>query len=391
MEVDALLSWLGALGGFRYLFHIQRSGSRSFIEGRMRFLLTCLGTLFLARGFGWLIPGPWLLLVVIPATLLPLAMHLFVEGLLRRHLPLAMKAFVALGTLLFLAVDLGGYLVHSQGWNLAFLSFECATLVLLFAFLVLRERAALSPAENRLVGLVMAAVACAVPLAATDFRTVLGFPSVRMGALGALLFVFVCVRSVGQADARDLLLRDAQRLGLRALVLGAPLFVLLGGEAEDALTSAALALAMVLLFASWDHMWTLGEQSRGRSFLRWMLDSDWSGPAPFLESLRACPVAEEHLVLGAEHLAKFELAPMVARLSRAERVLGRAALRRARAGGDEADDHLLALLDTYGMSHVCLASVEPPLLLLFNYPELSVGTLAELEMALVQKLARTVA
>jgi hypothetical protein len=29
-------------------------------------------------------------------------------------------------------------------------------------------------------------------------------------------------------------------------------------------------------------------------------------------------------------------------------------------------------------------------LLLFNYPELSAGTLAELEMALVQKLARTV-
>jgi hypothetical protein len=392
--LDAILSWLGALGVYRYLLYIHRAGNRSFFESRTRFLLWCLGTLFLARGFSWLNPGPWILVMLIPATLLPLAMHLFVEGLLRRHLPRAMKAFVALGTALFFGVNLAGRLAPSQGWNLAFLSFECATLVLLFGFLLLRERAALSPSENRLVGLVMLAVACAVPLAATDFRTLLGFPSVRLGALGALLFVFVCVRSVGQADPREVLLRDALRIGLRALVLGAALFVLLGAESGRALACAALAFAFVLLFATWDHLWMLGEQSRGRSFLRWLLDSDWQDSAGFLHSLRTCPVAEEHLVLDAGHLAQFELAPMVARLAQAERVLGRTALRQPsgkRTPAEvEADDHLLALLDTNGMSHACLARAEPPVLLLFNYPELSAGTLAELEMALVQKLARTV-
>ena len=390
---DAILSWLGALGVLSYLLHIQRSGSRSFFEGRTRFLLWCLGTLFLVRGFGWLHPGPWVVLVAIPATLLPLAMHLFVEGLLRRHLPRAMKAFVALGTLLFFVVDLAGGLYRTQDWNIAFLSFECATLALLFGFLVLRARASLSPPENRLVDLVTVAAACAVPLAATDFRTVLGFPSVRLGALGALLFVFVCVRAVGQAHPREVLLRDAARLLGRALVVAAPLFVLLGSQRERWLACAALALALVLLLATWDHLWMQAEQSRGRSFLRWMLESDWASPAAFLAGLRTCPVAEEHVVLDATQLAKFELAPMVARLERVERVLARASLRRAGGASEgdlEADDHLLALLDTYGMSHVCLVNREPPLLMLLNYPELSGGGLAELEMALVQKLARTV-
>ena len=36
---DAVLTWLAALGVFRYFLHLERSRRRSFFEGRTRFLL----------------------------------------------------------------------------------------------------------------------------------------------------------------------------------------------------------------------------------------------------------------------------------------------------------------------------------------------------------------
>jgi hypothetical protein len=392
--VDAILSWVGALGVLGYLLHIQRSAGRSFVEGRMRFLLGCIGILLIVRGASCWEPGRWIQVVAVPAALVPLAMHLFVEGLLRRHLPRAMKAFVAAGTALFLGASLAGLLYSSDGWNLAFLGFQCLTLALLFGFLLLRRRASLSPPENRLVDLVTLAAACAVPLAATDFRAVHGLADVRLGPLGALLFVYVCVRSVEQADLREVLVRDAARLLLRTLVVALPLLALQVGGAGRWPACAALSAALVLLLTTWDHLWALSEQSRRRSFLRWLLDSDWRSPAAFLDGLRSCPVAEQHLVFDAGQLEQFALGPMLARLAGAQRVLGRSSLRRSLASRSspefEADDQLLALLDTHGMSHVFLASADPPVLMLLNYPELSAGKLAELEMALVQKLARSV-
>jgi len=392
--VDGILSWIGALGVLGYLLHIQLSANRSFVEGRTRFLLVCIGTLFSVRGCSWLEPGRWIQVVAVPVALVPLSMHMFVEGLLRRHLPRAMKGFVAAGTLVFLGGSLAGLLYSSDGWNLAFLGFECLTLALLFGFLLLRKRASLSPPENRLIDLVTLAAACAVPLAATDFRTLLDFTGVRLGSLGALFFVYVCVRSVEQADLREVLVRDAARLLLRTLVVALPLYALKVGGAERWPVCLALSAALVLLLTTWDHLWALSEQSRRRSFLRWLLETDLRSQAAFLDGLRTCPVAEEHLVIGAGQLEKFALGPMVARLAGAERVLGRSSLQRSVASRSspefEADDQLLALLDTYGMSHVCLASDDPPVLMLLNYPELSAGPLAELEMALVQKLARSV-
>ena len=384
---DAVLTWLGALGVFRYLLHIERNRRRSFLEGRTRFLLACLGALLLVRGFFWLNPSTVLhRLTFVPATLLPLAMLLFTEGLLRRHLPRAMKVFVLLGTLGFFTVNLTD--PQRQIFAYSFMTFLALTLALLSGFLLLRERASLSPPENRFIGAVSQACAIALALSVTDFRTVLGFPPVRLGSLGALAFVYACV-SVGARTGERL--REAVRLGLRTAALGFSLFLVSGRTSEHWLPSFALAFAFTLLLATWDRLWELAEEARERSFLQWLLAADVASLPAFLGSLHDCPVAEEHVTLSREQLGSYDVAAMAARLAGRKHASSRASLEPS-AGSHvpsaiEGDEQLLALLETYGMSHVCLASLEPPVLLLMNYPEHAEGGRAEIEMALVQKLA----
>jgi hypothetical protein len=382
--LDAMLSWTGAVGVLHYLVQVRRERQGSQLERRASFLLACLGLLLLVRGFYWLQPGRVLQTATfVPASLLALAMHVFVEGLLRRHLPLAMKAFVALGALVFSVANLAGALFESPAWTLAFLVYTAATLALLAAFLVLRRREQLSPPENRFIDVVVLAVLCALPLWITDFPSVVGIAPIRMGALGALLFVHVCARNASRRDRGPVLLVDVVRLGLRALGLAAVLYVLAGFQAP--VPCAAFALAFVLLLATWDRLWMLSQQVDSRSFLRWLAEAETASLEGFLEALKQCPAAEQHVTLREEQLRDYDVRALLARLRARSGALSRSSLRGRTP--EAADEQLLALLETHGMSHACLVSSRPPVLLLLNHPGLADGSVTELELALVRKLA----
>src|SRR5687768_11623641 len=100
--LDATLTWIAAVGVVRYLVHVWRK-EPSFLERRTLPLLACFAVALTVRGFAWLAPSRALsALVFVPVTLLPLATHLFVEGMLRRHLPLPMKILSSGVSLVFL-------------------------------------------------------------------------------------------------------------------------------------------------------------------------------------------------------------------------------------------------------------------------------------------------
>jgi len=202
-------------------------------------------------------------------------------------------------------------------------------------------------------------------------------------AVGALLFVYVCARNASRRSPGPILLVDAARLGVRTLGVAAVLYVLAGFRA--ALPCAAFALALVLLLATWDRLWMLSEQVNSRSFLRWLAEAEARNLEGFLEALRQCPAAEQHVTLRGDQLRDYDVGALLARLSARRSALSRSSLRSSKPG--EVDEQLLALLETHGMSHVCAVSADPPVLLLLNHPGLADGSVTELEMALVSKLA----
>ena len=75
-SVDVLVTWVGAVTLARYLVVIRRRRERSPLERRATFLIGVFDALCLLRGFSWLRPDArWLgVLILVPATLLPLAM-----------------------------------------------------------------------------------------------------------------------------------------------------------------------------------------------------------------------------------------------------------------------------------------------------------------------------
>jgi hypothetical protein len=206
------------------------------------------------------------------------------------------KVFVASGAVALSVANLAGWLYDHRGWELVFLAYEIATLLLLGGFLVLRRRASLSPAENRLVDIVALAVVCTLPLCATDFHVLFEHPPIRMGALAALIFVYVCARDAARRNRGPILYRDIARIALRTLALGAVLFVLTGSERSLALPCAAIAFGLVLVFVTWDRLWVLSEQTGEHSFLRWLAEARTQSLAEFLEALREC-AAGGHVVL----------------------------------------------------------------------------------------------
>jgi peptidoglycan/LPS O-acetylase OafA/YrhL len=396
LRVDVLLTWMGALGVFVYLGHIQRSAAKSFLESRTRLLLLCLGALLLVRGFAWLEPSRLLrTLTFLPAALLPLAATLFVEALLRRHVPLGMKLWVAAGTVVVFVANLFGV----RTWNVGLLVFMAATFAFLVVLLVRRRRSTLSPPENRLVDAVLLAMLAAVPLTVTDFRVDLGLPWNRMGALGALVFVYTLVRMSSRRDGERITWRELATIAVWAALLGGLMLALVREPTVPrAVHALSLGFGFVLLFAVCDGLRQLRAQGRARSFLRWLLEAKTSSASDFLAALADCPVAEEHVTLGSAELQGHDVKALVRRLDGGRCVVRLSELRSAaaidvaeRAGEElEVDEQLADLLETYGMTHLCLVTASPPLLLLVNYPQLADAAAHELEMALVQKLGRLV-
>ena len=393
---DAVVSWLGGLGALSLWWHLRRSESASLQQRRARLLLAALAALLLVRGFFWLLPpDPRLFkLTFVPATLVPLGAALFVEGLLRRHLPLALKVLATGGSALFLVLDLAGVLRRGSDWVLAFAAYEVVLLAALGWLVLRRDRAGLSPAENRFVERLWVALLFAIPLAATDFRHALGWPPARLGALGALIFAYALVRGGSRAERRGTLLREVLRLAARAAVLAAALAAVLGFDAGRAWHLAAAACGFVLLAALWQRLADVRAEVEQGSFLAWWGGADVSSLDRFVAALESCPVAESCLLVAGPALEGYDEPALAARL-RAAPVASLTALQespRADAGDHRfAEEQLADLLARHGMEHACLVRARPLALLLVGHAPLGGSPATELEIALLQKSAAMLA
>jgi hypothetical protein len=387
---DAVLSWLGGLGALSAWLHLGRGESASLQQRRARFLLGALAALLLVRGFFWILPGARLFqLTFVPATLVPLGMALFVEGLLRRHLPLGLKLLAAGGSVFFLVLNLAGVLRRGSPWVLAFAGFEVVLLAALGWIVLRRDRAGLSPAENRFIEGIWIALLLAIPLVLTDFRGGLGWPPARLGALGVLIFAHALLRPASRPGGKRALLREiaglAGRAAVLAVALGAVLGALPGAETDRLWHLAASSCGFVLLAALWQRLADVRAEVRQGSFLAWWAGADMSSLDHFLEALAECPVAGSHLLVSGEALAGYDERALADRLQSSPV----ASLPALRAGS--ADEQLLDLLAGKGMEHACLVRARPLAILLLGHAPLGGSPATDLEIALLQKGAALLA
>ena len=395
---DLFVTWAAAFGLFAYALHIRQGRLRNALESRALFLLYCAGTLFLVRGFYWLSDEHSLLgvLTFVPVTLFPLAATLFIEALLRRHVSLVLKLYVAGGTITFLFLDLVyRRLPFDTELLIGMLIFLVSALAALTYAVLARDRGDLSAAENRLLDTVAMGCLALIPLVLTDYRKVVAWiPVPRMGGIAGLLFVYALMRRPPEVRLQRTIAGEAVGLLVRAAIVAVAWVAAAGGSTVATFFDAlAIALAALLVTMIVDRLKALQAESREASFLHWLLRADTSSADALVASLRDLPLTEEHITLKGRDLEPYDGQALSALFDAGSSVLGLTSLRHQVAARAEsvpqAAEELVHILEKYEMTHAALVCHEPITLLLLNLPLVDTR-LYETQVRLIQKQFRLV-
>ena len=383
--VDILVTWTSAVTMIRYAQTLFRSRS-SVLELRTLFLALVLAATLLARGFFWLWPEATGLSIAVglPASFLPLAATLFVEGLLRRHVPKVMKVFAVVATLMALIGTTAGGLTSDPGLGSLFTKLFLVPLLITFlslgVIIISRDRTTLSRTENALVTACLVVTMLSLPLAVTDFRRDVGWPFARMGSLGALLFCYTLLRTP-QENAR--LQRWVHDIGLfigKSALATLLLRILLRDMQWSAFADFfILAFALVVSYAIWDRLRDSETSNRVTELLRWLAGDTPETMTAFLRELKHLSLTADAEIVTGDDLTRYDRDSVLRAMSGKSSVVTLASLRQVRdsdtgtfdpletRGADELTD----LLERRGITHIGLLSENPLQLLATTLPELA--------------------
>lgn len=373
---DVALTWIAAVGCALYWWMLRRAGKRG--GAPQRFLIGVLACLLTVRGFDWLFGVDALdRATLVFAALLPLAVTLFAERVLRRHHPLWFKLVSLAATLALLFGSLLTPLLHDVRFVLAF---ACCSAFVVFVngiFLLIRRRASLSQGENALADVLLLLAPISVGLVLTDFHLLAAVTPLRLGSIAALLLVYSMLgTAVESVRAATWAWRCVSLLGA-ALVLAVVIAQAVPGAtgvvAWPRIERAwPVAYAWILLTAVVVKRNELSADRAATDFMQWLARAPLRTATAFVADLKAQAGAHTHVSLGAQDLREYSVATLQ-RLCSAEHPV--VSLDRARqvqrAPGDllaDAAEQWIDLLERTEMTHGFIVSHEPAQALLLNVP-----------------------
>ncbi|MEJ6398561.1 hypothetical protein [Yoonia sp. 208BN28-4] len=325
--------------------------------------------------------------VLIAAALLPLAVLLLTEGLLRRHAPQAVKAFAAVGAVLFcLLAFVPAPLVDP--WRLhGLLVFQVAGFALSGWLVLTRDRDGLSASENQMAGRLALSLIVLIPLIGADFLMVLiGLP-VQLSALGVLVLCWLAIGlgrvQVGhRGPVRSLIVAVIAAVGLGFFLA----FILPLGTGGGVIVTA-LIVAVILLLAILNDATSLRDEARNHRLLQHLAHGDATDAMTFLRGLQSHPLVEGAAVIGAQELSDFDAATLDAIFARTP-VLRKQA---PQVQDPAEQDHVNQLFHQFAATHILQVRSAPRLLVALAMPAMTTAPLAELELDAVQRMAWEIA
>lgn len=382
--VDILVTWTGAATTIRYAYMLSRSRA-STLEVRTLFLALVLSATLLARGFSWAWPESVVLSIAvgIPASLLPLAATLFVEGLIRRHVPQPMKIFALAATLAALIGTVAGAATPQPEFASLFAKLFLAPLVItllsLGAILIARDTSSLSRTENSLVTACVVVTLLSLPLAVTDFRFDVGWSFARMGTLGPLLICYTLLRTPQENERLGRWARDIGLLTGKSALATLLLRILLPTMPWATFGDFfILAFALVISYAIWDRLRDSETSNRVTELLGWLANEPPETMRDFQRELKDLSLTADAEVIGGDDLSGYDRDAVLRAVSGRSNVVALARLRQLRdsetgtfdALETRGADELTDLLERKGVTHIGLLSEEPLCLLATTLPEL---------------------
>lgn len=193
-KFDGIINIITAMALIYYATYMNVVEKNGGLRKRLLFLLSTLAILCLTRGVNYMLDlgSSVEIFVLIVSSIVPLALFLLVELMLRRHLPLSLKLFSGLSSLFlimaFLIFGINKYAL------IALMGVYVFTLLSILLVLLLNKDLELQKSELTLIRINMVIMILIVPLIVTDFKKVLGWDTIRLGAFGILFFLYALVK-----------------------------------------------------------------------------------------------------------------------------------------------------------------------------------------------------
>ncbi|HTM58360.1 MAG TPA: hypothetical protein VL123_08085, partial [Candidatus Udaeobacter sp.] len=372
---EALVSWLSLYGVITAFLVYWNQTTRNRLELCIMFLLECLGALLFVRGFFWISGIKFFgILTYIVAAVIPLAILLYVEALLRRHFALWSKLFVLAGTVFFLVLALWGNLHAHPLWLPVFTAYVFAMQLVLSGAIVFRDPADFAAVEDRAVAAIAVAVVMIVPFVATDLAADLGLHMVRVGSVGILIFVHaIVVAQEPRSNARRLLVANLAVIALATLLGALQAYVIGDFRAATVARAGSMFACIILLVMIHTRVHAHGQVARGPGLVRSIAAADTRTTESFLRVLDRLPMVAAYRLMRARDLAAYDFWSFAGVFrARGEKVISHNQLRRAPHGrASDAVYHaeqLEDLMEREAMTHAVLIQESPVAVLLVQIP-----------------------
>ena len=388
VAADAFVS-LAALAGLLIVIATlrrrDRTGAvRAAMTWRFAFALGIVAFLLAVRVLDWTTGISFFdRLSTLAAGLVPLGALVVMEGLMRRHAPLPLKLGVAGGSLFFVVVALLP-LMWREGWvTTGLFLYQLAVFVLIAAVVVLRDREALSAAENVALDRIALSLGLILPVLVTDYRGIVDLP-VRLGGVAILGLAWLAVTLGRPREAH----RDAVRaflvLVLASILAAGTLALMFGLGASGFLQAAAIVLSAAILAALFAGAFT-GNGASGSDLIDALARADTRDVERFLLDLRAHPAVADAKLLFQADLAELDGAA----LDRAFDALP--VRRRGQGAGGRGNEQVDWLLERHEATHAFRVRRRPPMVVVLRLAGVATSQAQEAELRLVQRFAETVA
>lgn len=386
LVADCLINLFGAAGALMLAREARRIDPRGPVTRRIVFALWFVAALFLVRVASW-ISGDAIAdtTAVLMASATPLVSLIVVEGMLRRHAPRPLKTALAAAPVLVTAIALVPFPTTTMA-NTTLMITVAGGFASIAILLWRRDQTALSSSENAAAAGVLAALLVLAPLIATDFRSLWPDTPVRLGALGALVLLYIGLGSGNHSQA--LKVRAVNVLVFTAigaaLAVGQSL-VVPAFDTADMIRVVATVTAAILFAVLWvQNHHTREEEARALASLLTV-----ATPQAFTR------LVTEHPLFGGAHVLSGPTLdhvrhPAFDALFRESPTLRLAAAPWGRSPDNAGVERALSLMSAYDATHLASISLEPMRLIAFSLPPTLGDTRTESLLEVARLVGETV-
>jgi hypothetical protein len=388
LTADIASSILAAIGCFAVLAWIARTPGRSPLERWSVPLIATLGLIYAVRVVGWTSDRESMVrwMAFWPSTLLPIVMGLFVEGLLRRHLPMWLKLWCSILTLTLIGMHMVPRFDISDDWKWFWPTSVVTTMALLARQMWVMRNAGLSRQERRLIAGIVIAVIVAIPMTATDAGLWIDTFKLRLGAISGLLFLRALVTPPGGDGLRDSI-SGTLRAAVRALLIASIVWLVLpSAEIVAFFVAFDLAFCFILLFEIFDRLRRRRPSEVDTQLMHWLAAAPRGDFDAWRRAIRHAPLVGDAVVLEEDSLGRYDRSAVVKALQKHGPVVSsrllRSELERASGESLEGLEQVMDLLSVHDATHAGLISVEPLRIFATNLPYVG-GRDTELQLRVI--------